>query len=286
MRRTLLIVDDISTNREILKKILGDDYDILEASDGAEALSLMRGCYKDLSAVLLDLVMPIMDGFDTLAAMSADPVLSHIPVIVTTGQTELESEVRALGLGANDYIAKPYNSAIIKQRIKNTINLRETAAAVNTLQRDNLTGLYQREVFFDKAQSMISSHEPGYYVMVSFDIDNFKVINDQYGSQKGDMVLKHIADCFMQYIDPLGGISCRIAADNFAAIYPSSELGSRIIELCSIEMSSPACLDRSIGIRIGRYIIDELSIPVSAMYDRAAIAEASVKGRYDNNSAF
>lgn len=105
MRRTLLIVDDISTNREILKKILGGEYDILEAGDGSEALSLMRREGEGISAVLLDLAMPVMDGFELLEMTQNDARLSLIPVIVTTGQTELESEVRALELGANDYIS-------------------------------------------------------------------------------------------------------------------------------------------------------------------------------------
>ena len=155
MPRQLLVVDDIFTNREILKKILKNEYEILEAANGAEAMDILRETYRTLSAVLLDLAMPVMNGFEVLSRMRQDAELVHIPVIVTTGQTEIESEVKALSLGAHDYITKPYNSTIIKQRIRNTINLRETAATVNALQRDKLTGLYNREVFFEKAAEMI-----------------------------------------------------------------------------------------------------------------------------------
>lgn len=281
MRRVLLVVDDIETNREILKKILGDEYDILEASNGVEAVSVMKESFETLSAVLLDLVMPEMNGFDVLSQMRGDTDLSHIPVIVTTGRTEEEAEVKALTLGANDYITKPYNSMIIKQRIRNMIKLRETAMTVNMLQRDLLTGLYNREVFFEKAKEMIARRPAGFYIMASFDIDSFKVINDQYGTEKGDMVLKHVADCLEHYMALLEGICCRVTADNFAVLYPSEAMSSEVLAECRQEIATPECLGRSISIRIGRYVVTDPSISASAMYDRATVAEVSVRGRYD-----
>ncbi len=281
MRRMLLVVDDIETNREILKKILGDEYDIIEASDGAEAISVMKGNSGTLSAVLLDLVMPVMNGFEVLARMRGEPQLSHIPVIVTTGRTEDESEVQALSLGANDYITKPYNSTIIKHRIRNMIKLRETAATINMLQRDMLTGLYNREIFFEKAKEMIAKKPVGYYVMASFNIDNFKVINDQYGTDKGDLVLKHVADCLDRCMKLLNGICCRVTADNFAVLYPSEVMDSEVLAKCHQKIAAPECLGRSFGVRIGRYVVTDPAISASAMYDRATVAEMSVKGRYD-----
>ena len=280
MKRTLLVVDDLIINREILKKILSDEYAILEASNGAEALSVMRGASEPVSAVLLDLVMPVMDGFTMLSQLRADPVLALTPVLVTTGQTEEASEVKALSLGANDYIAKPYNSTIIKQRIRNTINLRESAAAVNQLQRDKLTGLYNREYFFELARKMIDAQRSGYYTISSFNVSGFKVINDQYGTAKGDLILRHIADCVARTIALLGGACCRVVADQFAVLYPAEEMDAETISRCREEAVHPGCLDRVLGLRVGQYLIKDLSMPVSAMLDRAMIAEASVKGRY------
>jgi putative two-component system response regulator len=96
MRRTLLVVDDIKINREILRAILEDEYDILEAGDGREALKVMSSCNETLSAVLLDLVMPVMDGFELLEYMRKDAYLKHLPVIITTAQSEDASELRLL----------------------------------------------------------------------------------------------------------------------------------------------------------------------------------------------
>ena len=125
MKRKILIVEDVKLNREIIKRILCNEYDILEAQNGQEALNIMDDKAAGLSAVLLDLSMPVMNGFEVLSHMRADPKLKQLPVIVTTGQTEDSSEVKALQMGANDYVSKPYNAAIIRQRIWNAINLQE-----------------------------------------------------------------------------------------------------------------------------------------------------------------
>ena len=152
MLRKILIVDDNGINRTMLKKMLSEEYMVLDAKDGQEALEILEGIYDDVAAVLLDLVMPVMDGYEVLAQMRSNRKFSNIPVIVTAGSTEDGVEVKALSLGANDFITKPYNPAVIKHRLGNTINLRETAAYVNSIQRDKLTGLYDRETFFSKSE--------------------------------------------------------------------------------------------------------------------------------------
>lgn len=123
MGRTLLIVDDVESNRKILKTILDSEYDILEAANGAEALDVLREHDGQVSAVLLDIIMPVMDGFQVLEHMRADEKLKHIPVVVATAKNEDESEVKAFIMGASDYISKPYRPLIIRQRLKNIINL-------------------------------------------------------------------------------------------------------------------------------------------------------------------
>lgn len=196
MIRKVLIVDDNEMNRQLLCKILSSDYTVLTACNGKEALDILRHHYEDLSAVLLDIIMPQMDGYEVLKNMSEDDKLSQIPVIVTTSNTEEGAEVKALSLGAVDYVVKPYNPTVIRHRLFNTVKLRETASFINAYRRDKLTGLYNREGFFEKAEELINSHDAGYYMLACFDIDNFKVINDQYGTEKGDKVLKYLAQIF------------------------------------------------------------------------------------------
>lgn len=258
---------------------------MLEAEHGKAALELLERSYDVVDAVLLDLVMPIMNGYEVLKQIRSNPNLSNLPVIVTTGSTEAAIEVEALSLGANDFITKPYNPAVIKHRLWNTINLRETAAYVNTVQRDKLTGLYNRETFFAKVEELVAKQEPGYYVMACFDVNNFKLINDQYGNAKGDEVLKQLAKVFRDGFGAMAGICCRIMADNFAVLYPYQFMNSAA--LTDIRQAA-ATLDGSmhpISFSIGRYLVTDLSLSGSAMYDRASIAEESVKARFDNHIA-
>lgn len=285
MARTLLIVDDIKTNRETLKAILGKDFSIIEADNGQEALEVLGAARSQISAVLLALGTPVMDGYEVLECMKESEPLSQIPVIVTTGSTEAEAEERALRLGAKDFIGKPYQSGVIRQRVWNIINLRETAAAVNAMRKDRLTGLFGRDSFFSEVRERVAAHPAGYYIMACFDVGKFKVINDLYGTEKGDEALRHIARVFQTGFEKNGGVCCRVAADNFAVLYPAALQNS--FELAS--MRRDACLIPGLAaplvFSIGRYVVSDPSMPPSAMYDRAMLAANSIKGRYDTKIA-
>ena len=279
--RNILIVDDIATNRLILKGILHKDYMILEAANGEDALDILRRGDQTISAVLLDISMPGIDGFEVLNRIRSNKRFSQLPVIMITGSEDKETRIKSLALGANDFVMKPYSAEIIKHCLQNNIAFREAMATVNALQRDRLTGLYSRESFFDKVREAVSAHEAGYYVMACFDIDQFKIINDQYGTQKGDEVLQHIADAFAEGFGPHGGFCCRISADNFAVLYPAAFQYSDEIKAIREKAAQVEGLVTPIIFSIGRYVVADVSLSPAAMYDRATLAAASVKGRYD-----
>lgn len=269
MKRTLLIVDDNTINRRLLHKILKDNYKILEAENGIRALDVLKESYETISAVLLDLIMPVMDGYSVLAEIRNNPNYAQIPVIIMTANTEIRTEVKALSMGANDFVTKPYNPSIIKHRLWNAINFHESAAIINTITKDKLTGLYNREGFFEKIAEMVHDHPPGHYVLSCIDIDNFKVINDQFGSAKGDAVLQHVAETFRHGFGAIGGICCRISADNFAVLYPSRFIDTEgLVEIRRIALRPDTSM-LPISIRTGRYVVTDLSLSVSAMFDRA-----------------
>ena len=116
--KTMLIADDVELNRALLENIFDDEYSILQAADGVEAMEILRS--QPVDVVLLDIVMPRMDGFEVLKTMKEEEALSGIPVIMATSEKE-NSEERALLLGADDFINKPYRAMVVKKRVENIV---------------------------------------------------------------------------------------------------------------------------------------------------------------------
>lgn len=119
-KRKVLIVEDNELNREILSSVLSENFEVLMAEDGEEGLKLLAGHYRDLSVILLDICMPVCDGFEFLKRSQSDPLLASVPVIVTTGSNQPDVEIQCLDLGASDFIAKPYNSRVAIGRINSS----------------------------------------------------------------------------------------------------------------------------------------------------------------------
>ena len=153
-------------------------------------------------------------------------------------------------------------------------------------ERDPLTGLYNRETFFEKAAELIDKQNPSSYIIAALDVNKFSSINEQYGQAAGDRVLNYLADYIKSAVSKVGGICCRISADNFACLYPNNENMADFIESKCQSMSKGIDVRSAISISVGRYIIDDRTLPVSAMYDRAVMAKKSIKGRYDVHSAY
>ncbi len=285
MKRKILVVEDNEINRKLLTEMLKADYDVLEACDGEEAMELMEEKHNNLSAVVLDLLMPKMSGMEVLRRMKKSEKLRQIPVIVATGTNDTQIEEEALIAGANDYVLKPYNLNVLRNRLSNIVLLREQAAIVNATRIDALTGLYSRNTFFEKVARIIHTQDPGYFVMGCFDIERFKVINDLYGTEKGDEVLKQLTAIFREGFETNGGICCRVMADNFAVLYPKKQFNEAILG----EIRRKAeLLDGSIQpitYSIGRYVVDDLELEPSSMYDRAVLAKETIKGRYNEHIA-
>ncbi len=234
-KKTILIVDDVLINRTILNRIFSESYEIEEAENGKIALSIMRK--KQVSVLLLDLMMPEMNGFEVMAEMSKDKALSEIPIIVITASDDEESLIGVLDAGATDIITKPFNPRMVRARVRNVLSNKESQrlAAESALLKqrieqreeelmrsrlDGLTGLYTREAFCEKAWELIMEKPEGFYIISSFDINNFKVINDRYGIELGDRVLIRIAEYLKAMANDVGTFASRSSADNYSVIFP------------------------------------------------------------------
>ncbi|MDN4470825.1 MAG: putative bifunctional diguanylate cyclase/phosphodiesterase [Gordonibacter urolithinfaciens] len=283
MKRTVLVVDDNAVNRRLLARILADDYLVAEAADGREALERLRDDPAGVSAVLLDIVMPVMDGYAVLEAMQADPDLARIPVIVTTQQEGDESEVQALSRGASDFLSKPYKPLIIKHRLTNIIKNRESAAFINLVERDRLTGAFSKEFFYHACEELLASEQEIAYDVVCADIERFKLVNDLHGVSVGDALLRHVA---AELAETEGVEACgRLGSDKFGVLVRRRDGLEGLLEGLSTRIGAfdPRM---SIVMRYGVYQVADRSIPPSAMCDRAGIAIESVKGRFDARVAY
>ena len=194
VKKTVLIVDDEQINRALLTKILSDEFVTLEAENGLVALQMMTAKDHKIDLILLDVVMPVMDGLTLLKKIKADPFYSNMPVIITTSSLSKEFESECLEMGANDFVQKPYNPELIRQRVKNLLRFKDNASLIRLLQTDPLTGIYSRDFFYHKAYAIMKDNPNIPYDIVVSNIVDFRQINEMYGYEKGNAVLKAIAN--------------------------------------------------------------------------------------------
>ncbi len=119
MRNKVLIVDDSELNREILVEILQDDYDIITCGDGKQALDIVYKDNEEIAVILLDLMMPVLDGYGVLEALYGTQYMQDIPVLIISGESEMKAEQRCFDLGVSDFIKKPFDNTLVKKRVKN-----------------------------------------------------------------------------------------------------------------------------------------------------------------------
>ncbi|MBQ9328975.1 MAG: response regulator [Solobacterium sp.] len=221
-RRLVLVVDDQEINRELLGAILENEYDVLFASDGLQAMEIIHAQKDMLSIILLDLIMPNMDGFAVLEALRANEELRRIPVIVLTA--EKSAELKALQLGAADFVTKPFDMhEVIQARVARIIELREGRQLIQTAGIDALTGLYTGSFFFRYGEQMLRYHPDWKLDAAVFNIDRFHSINELYGREFGDKALSTVGEELQDIIASTDGIAGRAEADQFLLLTPHQE---------------------------------------------------------------
>ncbi|MDD2981185.1 MAG: EAL domain-containing protein [Hespellia sp.] len=284
-RYTVLVVDDQVINRRILGKILSETYEVLYACDGEECMEILKENAVKISAVLLDIVMPKMDGYEVLAELKDNLVLSKIPVIVSSKIEGDEAEIKALSLGAQDFISKPYKADIIRHRLANTIKLRETAALINEVERDELTGLYNKQFFAKKVKDILEENPEKRYDLICLDIERFKLINDTFGILKGDEILRYVAGVIQDICGEFA-VCGHFDADVFYIVLPHIEEYTNEMFQGWSDKFNEFPIQIPIKVRYGIYRIHDIKLPVSAMCDRAQLATEEIKGQFDRLFAF
>ena len=182
MAKKILIVEDDEHIRELLRLYLErEGYKIIEAENGQVGVDKWRE--QDPDMILLDVMMPVMDGYTFLDKIKKDAELALIPVIVTTQGDSEADEVAALAHGATDFVPKPYRPQVILHRVASLIKLRETAAMVNQFRYDRLTGLYTKEFFYQKVRECLEANPEKEYTILCSNFENFKWYNDTFGCE-------------------------------------------------------------------------------------------------------
>lgn len=286
-RKMILVVDDSSINRQILSKILIDYHDILRAENSKMALVLLEQHGGRIAVILLDISMPVMNGYEFLDAVQALPRFSDIPIIVMTQHEGEETEIAALSLGASDFLTKPYRPTIIRQRIANIIKLRKTASVVNAVERDSITGIYNRDEFYRRADEMLSKEPERSFYILSVDLERFKLVNDLFGADEGDRLLKYIAKLLQMSI-PEESICGKLSGDIFYALIPEDcceNLRQQIFGFLSNAIKDYP-LNISLSLKYDVYRVKSRGVPINVMCDRAKLAADSIKGKYDIDFAF
>lgn len=280
----ILIVEDEKINRAILTRIFRDDYQICQACDGRQALEILESDIR-IDLILLDLVMPVMNGVEFLKIVKANPRFSDIPVIVTTQNGEPEMEAQAFEIGADDFVTKPYNTRILTRRVDNLIRKyvlekREMEAKLQYRSvRDVLTGIYNRTSFYEKAGRLIHDNPDKHYVIAVWDIDHFKMINELFGNAMGDKILIRLSDILKEHIPDVEGVYGRLEADHFATcataeFYQSTRESMKSYINGGIQGD---VVDYPVFVHVGLYPVDDVEESVGTMCDRAKLAIQTVK---------
>ncbi|MBP1577275.1 MAG: response regulator, partial [Oscillospiraceae bacterium] len=412
-RKTILIVDDSATGRKELCDMLSSEYDLLEASDGSKALAVLKE-YKDvISLVILDLYMPKMDGYEVLTCIRSDDEIANIPVIVGTSDDQIDGEIRARELGADDFVKKPYDRRTIPLRIDgilrrysgsavhsstaakawahttiedmlsgsgifelshgklipiflsdlfyavfggklegprdysddffNIVDIEDVAtlrsrfetavtAEVNIFCEfkarrsdgaelwirmqatripypdrkgivfqchfwditairtdvsykksyavyDSLTEIYGRFSFIDVVRTRLQNANDKSHILIRINIDRFKAINEVFGSEAGDEVLRGVAEILRGLLFSVGDFG-RLEADNFVACFSMKVLDPmRFIDMFN-EKVKARFPDYNVLLSYGLYMINDVNTPVEVMFDRAQMALRSIKNSY------
>jgi diguanylate cyclase (GGDEF)-like protein len=261
LRPTILIVDDNSLNLALLDAVLSTEYRVCAATGGEQALGIVEsGDPPDL--ILLDVMMPEVDGFEVCRRLKANPRTQRCPVIFVTSLDEETNEELGFNLGAVDYIAKPFSIPVVRARVRTHIALKKQADLLEQLSHvDALTQIANRrrfdEMFDQEWRRAVRDRKPLSVLLI--DVDHFKGYNDHYGHGAGDDCLRRVASCLARSAARAGDSVARYGGEEFVVLLPDTRgeaarliaermcAGARELEIPHACSSAAAFLTISVG---------------------------------------
>ena len=224
-RPRLLVVDDQPINIQVLNQIFQADHEVFMATNGAQALEICTHNPPDL--ILLDVVMPEMDGLEVCRRLKANPATADLPIIFVTAQNSPEEETCALEAGGVDFISKPVTPAVVRARVKNHLTLKAQGDQLRAqVFIDGLTGVANRrrfdEALANEWRRCRRSTAPLALIMI--DIDHFKRYNDRYGHQAGDTCLQAVAASLKSALGRSHDLVARYGGEEFVCLLPEADM--------------------------------------------------------------
>jgi diguanylate cyclase (GGDEF)-like protein len=232
----LLVVDDQAINIQVIYQAFAGDYQVFMATNGPQAISLCKTNPPDL--ILLDVVMPEMDGFEVCKRLKADESTAHIPVIFVTAHSDAAQETRGLSLGAVDFIAKPINPDVVRARVKTHVTLKFQSDILRKLVfLDGLSGVFNRR-YFDQQMDIEwgrAARNNSPLSLILLDVDYFKLYNDRYGHQAGDDALRQIAATLKSCLRRPADLVARYGGEEFACVLPDTSFEDALMVANELE---------------------------------------------------
>lgn len=227
---SLLLIDDEPTYVDLLTDLFSDRYEVRSARDGLTALTMASSQAPDM--ILLDVMMPGIDGYEVCRRMKREPRTSHIPIIFTTGLDAAGDEVKGLEIGAVDYIRKPINPVTTRARVDNQLKLKQSQDASQRLAgMDGLTGLANRRHFDERMAYEYCRHARSgtEFSLVLMDVDYFKLFRYKYGPTRGDDCLRQIAQAITMGMVRATDMAARFGGESFVFLLPETGLDGALV---------------------------------------------------------
>lgn len=259
-RSKLLLVDDQPLNIRVQHELFRFDHEVFMATSGAQALDICRAQQPDL--ILLDVIMPGMDGYQVCRELQGDPATRDIPIIFLSAKDEEDDEAMGLELGAVDYISKPFNPIIVRARVRTHLTLKLQSDYLRSLAGlDGLTGIANRRSFDERLASAWSQacREGSPLSLLMIDIDHFKHYNDHYGHQQGDKCLRQVATALSSTSKRPCDLVARYGGEEFACLLPNTAqegamqvAGNMLAAVAALDLEHPtAGIGQRVSLSIG-----------------------------------
>jgi len=286
--KTILVVDDTIANLDILVGLLSE-YDVIDTASGREVLDIVKEEKVDL--ILLDIMMPDIDGYEVCRKLKSNANTKDIPVIFITAKTDEESIEKAYSIGGSDYVTKPFRPKELLARVKRELQLKSYQEELKMLaSTDPMTKLYNRRYFNEIAKNILNGERRNgcELSLMILDIDKFKNINDTYGHNIGDEVIIFISD-ILRKNQRESDVICRYGGEEFVILLPETSLKNAVfvaekIRKCiaksMVSVGGEESFSVSISIGVSKIdVLNESNIEAALKRADDALYEAKNLGR-------